>query len=102
MKIVIWFICLFIYLFLIKLWLKQRKEVVIGIIRERRFGKFTVTSLLCQDEISWNSTNEEQLQQTQYIIIFDFFYADHSILKPDIATQHNILYLVFGGNPDNI
>ena len=34
------------------------------------------------------------LQQTQYIIIFDFLYADHSILKPGIATQHNILNLV--------
>ena len=34
------------------------------------------------------------LHQIQYIIIFDFFYADHSILKPDIATQHNILKLV--------
>ena len=42
------------------------------------------------------------LQQTQYIIIFDFFYVDHSILKPGIATQHNILNLVFGGNSDNI
>ena len=31
------------------------------------------------------------LRQTQYIIIFDFFYADHSIFKPGIATQHNIL-----------
>ena len=30
------------------------------------------------------------LNQTRYIIIFDFFYADHSILKPSIATQHNI------------
>ena len=35
------------------------------------------------------------LQQTQYIIIFDFFYADHCISRPGIATQHNILYLVF-------
>ena len=34
------------------------------------------------------------LHLTQYIIIFDFFYADHSILKPDIASQHNILNLV--------
>ena len=34
------------------------------------------------------------LHQTQCIIIFDFFYADHSILKPGIATQHNILNLV--------
>ena len=30
------------------------------------------------------------LDQIQYIIIFDI-YADHSILKPGIATQHNIL-----------
>ena len=34
------------------------------------------------------------LHQTRYINIFDFFYADHSILKPGIATQHNILNLV--------
>ena len=34
------------------------------------------------------------LHQIQYIIIFDFFYADHSILKPGIATQHNILNFV--------
>ena len=40
------------------------------------------------------------LQQTQYIIIFDFFYADHSILKPGIATKY--FKLRFGGNPDNI
>ena len=33
------------------------------------------------------------LHQIQYIIIFDFFYADHSILKPDVATQYNILNL---------
>ena len=34
------------------------------------------------------------LHQTRYIIIFDFFYADHSFLKPGIAMQHNILNLV--------
>ena len=34
------------------------------------------------------------LHQTRYIIIFDFFYADHSILKPSFATHHNILNLV--------
>ena len=34
------------------------------------------------------------LHQSQYIIIFDFFYADHSILKPGIATQHDILNFV--------
>ena len=34
------------------------------------------------------------LHQAQYIIIFDFFYADHSILKLGIATQHNILNFV--------
>ena len=34
------------------------------------------------------------LHQTLYIIIFDFFHADHSILKPGIVTQRNILNLV--------
>ena len=34
------------------------------------------------------------LHQIQYIIIFDFFYADRSILKPRIATQHKILNFV--------
>ena len=34
------------------------------------------------------------LHQIQYIIIFDFFYADHSILKPGFATQHDILNFV--------
>ena len=34
------------------------------------------------------------LHQIQYIIIFDFIYADHSILKPGIAKQHNILNFV--------
>ena len=34
------------------------------------------------------------LLQNQYIIIVDFFYADHSIFKPGISTQHNILNLV--------
>ena len=34
------------------------------------------------------------LHQIQNIIIFDFFYADHSILKPGIATQDNILNFV--------
>ena len=34
------------------------------------------------------------LHQTRYIIIFDFFYADHSILKHGIAKQHSILNLV--------
>ena len=33
------------------------------------------------------------LHQTRYIIIFDF-YADHSILEPGIATQHNFLNFV--------
>ena len=42
------------------------------------------------------------LHLIQYIIIFEFFHADYSILKPGIATHHNILYLVFGGNPDNM
>ena len=34
------------------------------------------------------------LNQTHYIVIFDIFYAEHSILKPDIAIQHNILNLI--------
>ena len=38
------------------------------------------------------------LHQTRCIIIFD---AGHCILKPDIATQHNILNLVFGVKPNN-
>ena len=42
------------------------------------------------------------LHQTRYITIFDFFYADHSILKPGIATQHNTLKPRFGGNPASI
>ena len=38
------------------------------------------------------------LHQTRYIIIFDFFYADHSILKLGIATQHNILNCALSEN----
>ena len=34
------------------------------------------------------------LHQIQYIIIFDFFDADHSILIPGIATQNNTFTLV--------
>ena len=34
------------------------------------------------------------LYQIRYVIIFDFFYADHSILKPSIIIQHNTLNLV--------
>ena len=33
------------------------------------------------------------LHQIQCIIIFDFFYVDHSIFKPGIATQHNMFNL---------
>ena len=40
------------------------------------------------------------LHQTQYIILFDFLYVDHSILKPGIATQYSKPR--FGGNSDNI
>ena len=42
------------------------------------------------------------LHQTQYVIIFNFFYANHSILKPGIATQHKYFKPRFGGNPNNI
>ena len=41
------------------------------------------------------------LQQAQYIVIFDF-YKDHSILKPGIATQHNIFDLVLAAIPKHL
>ena len=79
---------LFIYLFLIKLRLKQRKKREgdwKNTVKEIREAWRNFSTLQRRNKLKLDR-RRTMLEQTQFVIIFDFFYADHSILKPGIAT----------------
>ena len=68
---------------------------MIGIIRGKEIREVWQNFSTLQRRNKLKLDNQRTiLHQTRYIIIFDFFYVDHSILKPGIATHHNILNLV--------
>ena len=86
-------ICLFVYFSLNCVKTKKEETDWINTEKEIRVVWRNFSTLERRNKLKLDK-RRTILHHTRYIIIFDFFYADHSILKPGIATQHNILNLI--------